>query len=711
MKKLVVNEDWNFEEIEDDSDLFVVLLKHGSFDSGYTEAYSTDDIAMRAAFDSLVNQYADVGCDELTHIYLIKVPNTKQVNTMLAPTLYNGNTSDPTMLSLLSDVYGRADCEHIDHWAGAGLCEEKKKKKPYSSAYCGFTDPALNIKHFNKCMGTGGLQNPEAPHLIVGDVLPNGPVADTGSSDGASDASGSAGEGGAVGESLKEDTTKEIQIQGNDDIIEDEKELEPPIGLDYFPNNMGINLCSVKKEKWVQQDDGQLKTITIEFDPATEEEKAEQGESIDEAILKLYEYDGPVYLGGRKIIDRWQEQTKAVSAKKALNNIRYKAGEAIGDKGAELVPECLSEMEDEYQQAAANKIEKQPKKCKECGATLMDNGDCPNCDHGDSSALEESKVKNLNEASYSEQVVKMKQLEAGTRGFNAKAASDEKLQLNRQVCIDYNLPKALKIVEDEMIARGLLQSSQRYNPKRTVKLSDYVLDPKMFILGSAKIIWANKDNPQQLIDDYGRDLTDLLIILAFALAMKEAKLADAIKDHIISKFTVTTNELRDFMHKLFTDRAIVMEIKRVVFECCNESLNEDVKLDEAKRYVKRYYVRPLNIFCGNKEDIIQALIRAGDQNCSVYSLKRLKDHEDVHLLQPSDIIYYWDEHVLYDKNHVQVMDYDLFVKHEEERRKVGNVDAISDATFGDIYDDRATEDDLKDKDVIANYKALNSITR
>jgi hypothetical protein len=135
------------------------------------------------------------------------------------------------------------------------------------------------------------------------------------------------------------------------------------------------------------------------------------------------------------------------------------------------------------------------------------------------------------------------------------------------------------------------------------------------------------------------------------------------------------------------------------------------QLLEAKRYVKRYYVRPLNIFCGNKEDIIQALIRAGDQNCSVYSLKNLDNHEDVHLLQPSDIIYYWDDRVLYDKNHVQVMDYDLFVKHEEERKKVGNVDTMSDAAFSDMYDDRATEDDLKDKDVIANYKALNKITR
>ena len=210
--------------------------------------------------------------------------------------------------------------------------------------------------------------------------------------------------------------------------------------------------------------------------------------------------------------------------------------------------------------------------------------------------------------------------------------------------------------------------------------------------------------------------------MIIALGLNEAALAGTIKDHIINNFTVTLTELKDFLHKYFASPAAKSYLNQIIHDC-RESIGEakayshklrpkfKVHLDEAKRYVKRYYVRPLNIFCGNKEDIIQALIRAGDQNCSVYSLKNLTDHEDVHLLQPSDIIYYWDDHVLYDKNHVQVMDYDLFVKHEEERKKVGNIDAVSDATFSAMYDDRATEDDLKDKDVIANYKALNTISR
>lgn len=125
----------------------------------------------------------------------------------------------------------------------------------------------------------------------------------------------------------------------------------------------------------------------------------------------------------------------------------------------------------------------------------------------------------------------------------------------------------------------------------------------------------------------------------------------------------------------------------------------------AKRYIKRYYIRPQNIFCSNKAEILNALVKeVGENNCSVYSLKALEDHDDVHLLQPKDIIYYYDEGILYDKNHVKVMDYDLNVKHEEERKKFGNVDAISDETFDAEYEDRLTESILNDfsEDALAN---------
>ena len=114
-------------------------------------------------------------------------------------------------------------------------------------------------------------------------------------------------------------------------------------------------------------------------------------------------------------------------------------------------------------------------------------------------------------------------------------------------------------------------------------------------------------------------------------------------------------------------------------------------LTEAKRYVRRYYIRPQNIFCSNKADIIKALIDIGDQNCSVYTLNNLGDEKDVAKLMTSDIIYYYDNGILYDKNHVKVMDYDLYIKHEENRPKVADVDKISDDKFQDIYDDRITD--------------------
>jgi hypothetical protein len=41
-----------------------------------------------------------------------------------------------------------------------------------------------------------------------------------------------------------------------------------PLGLDVIPNNMGINLCSVEGMSWTKQDDGQLVSLTIHFEPA-----------------------------------------------------------------------------------------------------------------------------------------------------------------------------------------------------------------------------------------------------------------------------------------------------------------------------------------------------------------------------------------------------------------------------------------------------------
>ncbi len=114
-------------------------------------------------------------------------------------------------------------------------------------------------------------------------------------------------------------------------------------------------------------------------------------------------------------------------------------------------------------------------------------------------------------------------------------------------------------------------------------------------------------------------------------------------------------------------------------------------LCEAKRYVRRYYIRPQNIFCSNKAEILKALIELDDANCSVYTLNNLGDDKDVSKLMNNDIIYYYDDGILYDKNRVKVMDYDLSIKKEEERKKFANADKASEKDFKAVYDDRMTK--------------------
>ena len=41
-----------------------------------------------------------------------------------------------------------------------------------------------------------------------------------------------------------------------------------PIPVRVFPNQMGINICSVDSVEWKKQDDGQIKKLTVNFIPA-----------------------------------------------------------------------------------------------------------------------------------------------------------------------------------------------------------------------------------------------------------------------------------------------------------------------------------------------------------------------------------------------------------------------------------------------------------
>ena len=896
-KKIEINENWEPVEVEDLDNLFVVIFKHGSFEQGYVEAFDTNDVLMQSAYDSLAKQYDDCGCDELTKIYLIKVPNTKQTVDMCNTGLFNGNCCDPHVIEATRDLFNRADCEQLSCWEGCGLTEAKKKKKRNKNkviipgGYLTITtgDPALNIKHFNNCMGTGGLQNPDAPHLVVGDTLPNGPIADSGTSDAGSGESGTAsgGEGGGMGESLEEKDEKNLteahldyskqldkmrqlengtrgfnaasasldKILFNYDIClshnlpRARKAMEDALrahGWDSFirPTKNKVNISNygyILKPGYVNT--AAAKTVLANKDNAQQLIK-DYGRSLENSlvilIIVLALGKKEATLAGtikdhiinnftvtlaelKDFLNKYFSNPAALSS---LNQVIHECRESLVEDTAyshklgtkfevppqiklldqtqvedfikQLAPEELfrvgyatplyfySELDDKFDLVKATEME---------GYTGLDYRDASvdAADHDERIANAQRQIDTYVDGAEGHK------LNRDGEKFSTSYRATNKLALNpakSNEYIEYELDTEGKPVVDakgEKVIKAKIDMNKiLFYPKvNSAPITHYYVDfhngqgfkpikrevlvdtlykfitevEKANAIGVSKtdLMWIQKKgygnikkDSEGAIEAFYKDHPEKYAIGIYRKAEELGVPADEYaKEHpystrwSMSDFrkkaksmfdadaatvmaqdastvsgqelaatkganrTVTGFENKPQVRALYSNQVYYLDGEpgkygsRILYE----DLKEDVQLDEAKRYVKRYYVRPLNIFCGNKEDIIQALIRAGDQNCSVYSLKNLTDHEDVHLLQPSDIIYYWDNHVLYDKNHVQVMDYDLFVKHEEERKKVGNIDAVSDAAFSAMYSDRATEDDLKDKDVIANYKALNTISR
>ena len=894
-KKIEINENWEPVEVEDLDNLFVVIFKQGSFEQGYVEAFDTNDVLMQSAYDSLAKQYDDCGCDELTKIYLIKVPNTRQTVDMCNAGLFNGNCCDPHVIEATRDLFNRADCEQLSCWEGCGLTEAKKKKKRNKNkviipgGYLTVTtgDPALNIKHFNNCMGTGGLQNPDAPHLVVGDTLPSGPVADTGSSDAGSGESGatSGGEGGGMGESLKEKDEKSLteahldyskqldkmrqlengtrgfnaasaslekilfnydicishnlprarkamedalRMHGWDRFIKPTKRQVHISDYDYILKPGYINIAAVKTvladkdnaQRLIKDYEDSFASLLIILIVALGIKEAVLAGTIKDHIIDKF----TITLTELKdFLDKYFSNPAAISS---LNQIIHDCRESLVEDTAyshklgtkfevppqiklldqtqvedfikQLAPEELfrvgyatplyfySELDDKFNLVKATEME---------GYTGLDYRDASvdAADHDERVANAQRQIDTYTNGAEGHK------LNREGEKFSTSYRATNKLALNpakSNEYVEYELDadgkpildaKGEKVIKSKIDMNKILfypkvgstpithyyvdfHNGQGFKPIKREVLVDTLYKfitevEKANAMGVSKtdLMWIQKkgygnikkdsegaieafykDHPEKYaisiyrkaeelgipVDEYAKEHpystrwsmsdfkkkaksmfdADAATVMAQDASTVSGQELAATKG---ANRTVTGFENKPQVRALYSNQVYYLEGKPGKYgsRILHEGLKEEVQLDEAKRYVKRYYVRPLNIFCGNKEDIIQALIRAGDQNCSVYSLKNLTDHEDVHLLQPSDIIYYWDDHVLYDKNHVQVMDYDLFVKHEEERKKVGNIDALSDAAFSAMYDDRATEDDLKDKDVIANYKALNTISR
>lgn len=60
---------------------------------------------------------------------------------------------------------------------------------------------------------------------------------------------------------------EELKLANQDNL----NEAYCPLPLSAIPNQMGINLCSVESVAWAKQDDGQLVSLTINFNPEPKE--------------------------------------------------------------------------------------------------------------------------------------------------------------------------------------------------------------------------------------------------------------------------------------------------------------------------------------------------------------------------------------------------------------------------------------------------------
>lgn len=568
MKKILINENWETVEVEDNSNLFVLIFKQGSDTAGYIKCYDTDDSVVLAEYARLVDQYTNVKFEEPTSIIVIKVPATGQVKAMLEDAVYAGDETNPTKIEIINHLLGRADCEYIEEKVLMSLEEAKKKKKkkktPKVTYLTGF--PFLNDYRFNHAFGThdwGKDAADDANSEMGGDSAGEGSgdgslggesvgEGDFGS-DSAGDVGDSAGDGGAMGEGLTEAMTPLQKMQA----------LEA--------GTRGFNA----------------------------------GAASD---LKLVNYSNICTKGGLK--------------------------KAAAIVGAEI-----------------------QKRMNQGTWTL----------------------KNYTIHNFPQQAT----TSIGAINSQTSATSTKPINNNTTPTASNTTSISLADFDFYRVGKFYLEDLEAHMLKYYVQYDR--LDKFIKLL----------EDPAKLTSQPQFQLSYALAMLLFAMYFKYENAVRAIVASIVKVFGCTTAELKQYVKDvLLKDPNITSKVKKVVSEVLNEQIEKGatMNLTEAKRYIKRYYIRPQNVFASNKAEILQRLaeVEATGANCSVYSLKALEDHDDVHLLQPKDIIYYYDDGVLYDKNHVPVLDYDLNVKNEEERPKI-SADAASDERFKAVYKDRMTD--------------------
>ena len=116
-------------------------------------------------------------------------------------------------------------------------------------------------------------------------------------------------------------------------------------------------------------------------------------ELTEDSKKDLFSYIGPLYRFGKIYKSHWSEQTEAVSMKQAINNLNAKAKKQFGfnyTANLNIDPKYIENAGPAEQFKGKDWFKSPEGICPKCGRYLNDSGECPLCDLGDESVLDES---------------------------------------------------------------------------------------------------------------------------------------------------------------------------------------------------------------------------------------------------------------------------------------------------------------------------------
>lgn len=178
---------------------------------------------------------------------------------------------------------------------------------------------------------------------------------------------------------------------------------------------------------------------------------------------------------------------------------------------------------------------------------------------------------------YNTQKAKMQALEDGTRGANVTSMTDEKLVFNRKVCIDCGFTKARKIIEDEMVSRGLIQARVQIS----LKYNGVHMDENDFDDQDAWFVKSHQTHPVAIIDNIKTNVRVLYanagyvnqlhatvkgLIAAFIYAslIKDQRLVIELKKYITETYTIEVNELKAFVQEVISKPEVIAKLTTIL---------------------------------------------------------------------------------------------------------------------------------------------------